>query len=118
MFFYYFFYFQQWNQQQQQQQQQQQHQQQTGAGGILANRLNPGQQKQDNPTLKGLLNQGPQGLVPGQPLQRPSVPQQQHRLPTSIIAQQLQGPPNATMSNPGQQVLMFQGRPTREIWQG
>ena len=46
--------FQQWNQQQQQQQ--------GGAGGILQARLNPGQkQGGDNPTLKGLLNQGPQG---------------------------------------------------------
>ena len=50
--------FQQWNQQQQQQQ--------GGAGGILQARLNPGQkQGGDNPTLKGLLNQGPQG--PSQP---------------------------------------------------
>ena len=51
-------FFQQWNQQQQQQQ--------GGAGGILQARLNPGQkQGGDNPTLKGLLNQGPQG--PSQP---------------------------------------------------
>ena len=37
----------------------------------MANRLNPNQQKQggDNPTLKGLLNQGPQGM-PGQPTQQ------------------------------------------------
>ena len=53
-----FLFFQQWNQQQQQQQ--------GGAGGILQARLNPGQkQGGDNPTLKGLLNQGPQG--PSQP---------------------------------------------------
>ena len=50
--------FQQWNQQQQQQQ--------GVGGGILQARLNPGQkQGGDNPTLKGLLNQGPQG--PSQP---------------------------------------------------
>ena len=55
--FYIFSSFQQWNQQQQQQ---------GGAGGILQARLNPGQkQGGDNPTLKGLLNQGPQG--PSQP---------------------------------------------------
>jgi len=108
---------QQWNQRQQQQQQQ--------GGGILANALNPGQQKQsDNPTLKGLLNQGPQGpnLPTQTPQQRPPGPGQQQGMrpmpPMGALEQQLARPPNAGVSNPGQQVLMFQGRPTREIWQG
>ena len=103
-------------QQQQQQQWNQQQQQQQGPGGSrLMSALNPNQQQKpgDNPTLKGLLNQGPQGPSAMQQQQRPQGPPQPQAQPgnrMSALEAQLARPPSTIMGNPGQpQVLMFQG---------